>query len=100
MNSTVPPKFLIWLTLLCSAASFVHAGPPDPIPISSFLTSWSFFDTNGWHSDWDYAPKNFTNLTSSFLGDGTTMVMDSTNFAYLRYNVTEPTGTNNFTVDL
>src|SRR5438034_9587722 len=70
------------------------------IPSDNLLSSWSFWDTNAWHSDWDYAPINFTNLSSSTLGDGTALVLNSTNFACLRYKTTENTGTNNIKLDV
>ena len=42
-----------------------------------FLTSWSFTDTNYWVSDWGYSPLSFTNLSSSTLGNGPALVVDS-----------------------
>ena len=39
------------------------------------LNSWSFNDTNYWTSDNGCAPLSFTNLTSTFMGDGTDLVL-------------------------
>lgn len=74
------------------------------LPVSyDSLNSWSFFDTNGWTSDYTYSPVSFTNLTSSIYGDrlygGTNaLVVDSTNQAGLQYNVVESDGNTNLTV--
>src|SRR5207253_7516796 len=89
--------FCLWAML---PAALLQAGPPSPTDNTNLIGSWSFADTNAWHSDWDYAPIYFTNLSSSLVGDSTTLVLDHTNFACLRYNVTESSGTNNFTVDV
>jgi hypothetical protein len=67
----------------------------DPV----FLTSWSFTDTNYWVSDWGYSPLSFTNLSSSTLGNGPALVVDSTDPAWLQFNVVENDGTTNLTVD-
>jgi hypothetical protein len=63
------------------------------------LASWSFNDTNSWADDASNAPVSFTNITGSWFGNGTSMTLDSTNPAWLKYNVYEPTGATNLTVD-
>jgi len=63
------------------------------------LDSWSFNDTNNWTDDASNAPVSFTNITGRWFGDGTSMTLDSTNPAWLNYNVYEPTGATNLTVD-
>ncbi len=63
------------------------------------LDSWSFHDSNNWTSDLGYAPVSFTNLNFSLLGNEATLVLDSTNPAWLQYNVYEGDGTTNITVD-
>ena len=87
------------LALLCPLAGRVQA-QGIPGDNTNLLTSWTFWDTNSWHSDWDYAPISFTNLSSSMLGNGTALVLSSTNFACLRYKVTETSGTNNLRLDV
>jgi hypothetical protein len=76
----------------CQPAPSTNTSPP--------LDSWSFNDTNTWTSDLGYAPVSFTNLGVSFLGDGTALVVDSTNEAWLQFNVWEKDGTTNLTVDV
>jgi hypothetical protein len=69
--------------------------PPDYTP----LDSWSFDDTNNWTSDNGYAPVSFTNIVSSWLGDGTALVLNSNSPAWLQFNVVETNGATNLTVD-
>jgi hypothetical protein len=68
-------------------------------PAFYLLDSWSFNDTNYWTSDYGYVPVSFTNIYASNLGDGTSLVLDSTNAAWLQYNVYEKDGTTNLTVN-
>jgi hypothetical protein len=63
------------------------------------LASWSFNDTNNWTDDASNAPVSFTNITGSWFGDGTSMTLASTNPAWLNYNIYEPAGGTNLTVD-
>ena len=85
--------------IACLAPTLLHAIPPigggNP-----WLDYWSFGDVTNWLTDLGYAPLSFTNLSSSTLGDGTALVLDSTNAAWLIYNVTEADTTNNITVDV
>ena len=69
-------------------------------PTNTPLDSWSFKDSTNWTSDLGYAPVSFTNLDFSHLGNGSSLVLDSTNSAWLRYNVYEADGTTNLTVDV
>ena len=62
------------------------------------LDSWSFYDSTNWTSDKSYAPVSFTNLDYSYLGNGSSLVLDSTNPAWLHYNVHESDGTTNLTL--
>ncbi len=88
--------YLILLSLLAHAEYADGQG----IPVSQNpLDSWSFFDTNGWTSDNGYAPVAFTNLNASLYGDGSALVVDSTNAAGIQYNVFETDGTTNLTVN-
>jgi hypothetical protein len=73
--------------------------PVNPGGIGPELDFWSFGDTNAWRSDFGFAPLSFTNIWASPLGIANAMVLDSTNAAWLRYNVTETSGTNNLTVN-
>src|SRR5439155_19541772 len=86
------------LMLPCLLARVVHAVPPGG-GSNPWLDYWSFGNTNSL-TDLGYAPLSFTNLSSSNLGDGSAVVVDSTNAAWLIYNVTEADNTNNLTVDV
>jgi len=82
-----------------------HAASIDPGTNTSAtykpLNSWSFNDTNNWTSDNGYAPVSFTNLAFSHLGNGASLIADSTNAAWLNYNICEPTnGATNLTLDV
>lgn len=63
------------------------------------LDTWSFNDTAGWTNDLGFAPLSFTNLDSSLLGNGSCLLLDSMNPAWLQYNFTEASGTNNLAVN-
>ena len=60
----------------------------------------AFADTNGWTSDYGYAPVSFTNLTSSDLGNGSALVVNSTSPAWLQFPVVETGGSANLTVNI
>ncbi|HEV2208587.1 MAG TPA: LamG-like jellyroll fold domain-containing protein [Verrucomicrobiae bacterium] len=83
---------MLWLLTLPPE---LHASPPSPGgETNTILQSWSFQDTNNWSNDGGYLPLSYTNLDVSDLGDGTAVVVDATNYAWLRYNVVETNGTN------
>jgi hypothetical protein len=63
------------------------------------LESWYFEDTNSWPNAYGFDPISFTNLSSTWLGNGQAVVVDSTDPAWLQYNVYEADGTTNLTVD-
>jgi hypothetical protein len=63
------------------------------------LESWSFFDSTNWTDDDGYTPLSFTNLNSSYLGNGHSLVVGTNLPAWLQYNVVENDGTTNLTVD-
>jgi hypothetical protein len=62
--------------------------PPGPTNLP--LDSWSFWDHTNWTSDAGYAPVSFTNLDFSCLGNGASLVVDTTNAAWLAYHVVCP----------
>ncbi len=68
-------------------------------PTNTPLDSWSFRDSTGWTNDNGYAPVSFTNLNYSYLGNGSSLVVDTNLPAWLQYNVFESDGTTNLTVD-
>ncbi|HEV2211499.1 MAG TPA: LamG-like jellyroll fold domain-containing protein [Verrucomicrobiae bacterium] len=95
-------RLLVVAALVCAAfKGELRAVPPSPGngPPNPDLDSWSF-NSAGWASDRGFAPISYsTNLMTSDLGDGTCLVMDHTNAAWLQYNVTESDGTNELTLN-
>src|SRR6516164_1891511 len=69
--------------------------PPGNTNLVRSLETWPFNDTTTWTNDHGFAPVSFTNLGSSLLGNNTCLLLDSTNAAWLQYNITEASGTNN-----
>jgi hypothetical protein len=92
-------RLILLLLLPCFFAAVENACGQIPAVSDTPLDSWSFADTNGWTSDNGFAPVSFTNITVSFYGDGTALVVDSTNPAGLEYNVVESFGATNLTVN-
>ncbi|HEX3855744.1 MAG TPA: LamG domain-containing protein [Verrucomicrobiae bacterium] len=91
-----PILFLFLFSLLAD----VRYAAGQTLPVTQYpLDSWSFYDTNAWTTDIGYAPVSFTNLNFSFAGDYGSLVVDSTNAAWLQYNVIENDGTTNLTVN-
>ena len=88
------------LSLFGPMGGSVRATVPLPDdPGTNWLDFWSFTDTTNWVSNLGYPPVLFTNLSSSPLGNGDALVLDSTNSAWLLYNVVENDGHTNLTVD-
>ncbi len=71
---------------------------PPPNPFDP-ICSWTFSDIDGWSNDLGYKPISHTNLFSSEFGDGTALVVNSTNAAWLRFKVNESDGTTNLVVN-
>jgi len=91
---------LILFLILPTVFTGVRYAAGQTLPITQFpLDSWSFYDTNAWTTDIGYAPVSFTNLNTSIFGDEGSLIVDSTNAAWLQYNVIEDDGTTNLTVD-
>lgn len=95
---------IISLALSFLLADVGHAYVPSPggtnsSPSYTPLDYWPFNDTTNWTSGLGYAPVSFTNIASTWLGNGTSLFIDSTNPAWLQYNVFENDGTTNLTVD-
>ena len=80
-------------------AGFLLGATSGGATIYTPLNSWSFTERTNWTSDNGYAPVSFTNLDYSHLGNGASLVVNSTNAAWLQFNVAEPTGATNLTVD-
>jgi hypothetical protein len=94
-------QWLPLLVLLCTsvqAVAFVIPVPGNQGPTNILLNTWSFTDTTNWLSDGGYPPVSYTNLSFSYLGNGSALVVDSPAPAWLRYNLTESTGVTNLTL--
>ena len=92
---------LLAVVVFASLSFRLNATVPSPGPNSTTntaLNTWSFNNTNSWASDAGYTPISYTNLNGSVLGNGTAVVIDSPNTAWLRYNVNESGGATNLTV--
>ena len=87
--------------LVCAGLYTLPA--PAAFPFSTnapgaLLNYWAFSDTN-WLSVYDYAPVSFTNLVNvPDSGYGNCLRLDSTNAAWLQYNVFESDGWTNLSV--
>jgi hypothetical protein len=101
LNHVLTCAFMVAGLLFCATNGLAQLLPPGGKggPTNTPLDSWSFSDHINWTSDLGYAPVSFTNLAYSNLGDGASLVLDSTNPAWLQYNVYENDGTTNLTVD-
>jgi len=84
---------------LAEAVARVIPDPGDGGSTNILLNSWSFTDTTNWLSDLGYPPVSFTNLSFSTLGDGTALVVDNPQPAWLQFNVIENDGTTNLMLD-
>jgi alpha-tubulin suppressor-like RCC1 family protein len=80
---------VLWFSCFGSKAQ----GPPLPPDPYFLLDSWSFPDTN-WYSDLGDAPISFTNLNNPPSFDGNALQVDSTNVAFLQYNIVDDVATN------
>jgi len=90
---------LIWLLLFVARAVHAQLTPPDDPGWPTNLDSWTFSDTDNWTSDLGYLPVSFTNIEAAKLGNGASLSVDSTNAAWLQYNVFESDGTTNLTIN-
>src|SRR5205814_97010 len=97
-------KIIKWVALLAAVVALLHRGgvagslDPNDYHTRPPLDFWGFSDTN-WLSHSGHGPVSFTNLMNvPYLGDGNALLLDSTNAAWLQYNITEG-GTNRLTVD-
>ena len=56
------------------------------------IATWSFNDTNAWSNDAGFPPLSFTNVAGLYLGNGTSLLINSTNPAWMQYNTVETNG--------
>jgi hypothetical protein len=77
-----------------------RGGGTNSSPGYTPLASWSFHDFTNWTSDQGSSPISFSNLNYSWLGDGSSLVVDTNISVWLNYNVYEPgTGATNLVVN-
>ena len=91
--------FLFTSTILLAQMPPPPGGGWTPPPR---LDSWSFNDVTNWTTDRGYAPVSFSNIEMSEfgdIGDGFSVMVDSTNSAWLQYNLIETNGATNLTID-
>jgi len=90
------------LVVLALAGVLVPSAKADvPLPGTNnlWLDLWDFADNTNWTTYLNYAPLSFTNISSVPAGPGDALVVDSTNAAWINYNVNEYNGWTNLTVD-
>src|SRR5208283_1553648 len=91
----------VFVALLLPRMVFCQPAPSTNSYSRPWMEYWSFSNTNTWQTELGYSPVSYTNLGVSCLGDGTSVVVDdSTNAAWLQYNVWESDGYANLTVDV
>ena len=84
--------------LFCGTAGITHAQLPPSPPPTNCLNSWSFEDVTNWTSDLGYPPTSFTNIFGDLHGDGTSLMVDSNNLAWLQFGGFNSDGTTNLSV--
>lgn len=86
------------LVLFCMTVQTAHAQIFPNSPPTNSLDTWSFSDTNFWTSDLNYSPLSFTNISGVIYGDGTSLLLDNTNPAWLRFGGFNSDGSTNLSV--
>jgi hypothetical protein len=89
--------FILGLTRAeASAPILPGGGGTNSSPYYTNLDAWSFNDSGTWKSDKGYFPVSFTNLAFSYLGNGSSLVVDTNVPAWLQFNIVETNGAVNF----
>jgi len=88
--------FLFGLLPTVKAVVIIPGFGTNSGPIYTTLDSWSFHDQTNWTSDLGYNPVSFSNLSSSVLGNGSSLVVDTNLPAWLQFNIVESSGATNF----
>jgi hypothetical protein len=98
MNNTKKIIFLLFVAMGFFVKLALATGPFPP-GAGPWLDYWTFDDTKDWTTVRGYFPASATNVDTCELGQYYTAILDDTNGAWLRYNVTESDGTNHLTLD-
>src|SRR5580704_15337085 len=90
----------VFISLVLSMPCRIHAqsGPPlPPPPLGELLGIWRFDDTN-WLTAGGFPPLSFTNIDLVPDWDVNAVQVDSTNAAWISYNMVETNGHTNLTL--
>jgi hypothetical protein len=90
-------RILVACVFALGLSDQARAQSPPPISAVS-LNFWNFDDTN-WLCGSEHAPVSFSGLVNvTNTGAGNSLLLDSTNAAWLQYNTVEGDGTTNLTI--
>lgn len=98
-RAVIVAGFLFALLPTAHAVAIPGFGGTNSGPVYYPLNSWPFRDYTNWTSAHGYTPVSFTNLDHSWLGNGNSLVVDSTNQAWQQFNIIEADGATNLTVN-
>jgi len=95
------PITIAFIVMALAPSAFCVGMMPGPgdtnsSPVYTPLDSWSFHDNTNWTSDKGYSPVSFTNLAYSYLGNGSSLVVNTDLPAWLQFHVVETNGATNF----
>ena len=109
--STLPGKLsiqhrtVVWILVLLAFGYSYRIMASVPVMPSggntnqTILDSWSFSDTNNWTTDQGFYPISHTNIAVSYAGPGNSLLIDSSDDAWLRYNIVETSGATNLQIE-
>jgi hypothetical protein len=86
------------VTVLISTCWLPVTAEAQSPPSYTQFDSWQFENTN-WFSVDGYAPVSSQNLVNTNAGNGNCLLLDTTNNAWLQYNLIENDGATNLTID-
>jgi len=84
----------VYLLAFCCTGDLLALSLPPTNSLPDPIQEWTFQDTNRWLTAFSNAPISFTNVSASMIGDGTCLVVDSPNSAWMNYRVFETNRTN------
>jgi hypothetical protein len=98
LNGVLLRTIIVAGFLFCEAIALAQS--PGSAPTNAVLQSWSFYNQTNWTDDAGAPPISFSNICSSPLGDGQSLVVDTNIPAWLQYNVVENDGITNLPVEV
>jgi hypothetical protein len=96
MNTKAYVAAVLAYWAIWSGGAIAQELPPNSL--HDPIAFWTFSNTNAWSNNSGHNPISYTNLAVSDLGDGTALVVDSANPAWLRFKVTEDDGATNLVI--